>query len=115
MPIAPEKKIELAIDFAKAIGLLISGFWAAWTFQRLQRVRAAKLEIDEKSSRIRTNQLEQRASRTKLSAQQPQLSLNLTVTEDRSPSSEYKSLLYVTVAMTNQGEQNLEALSGPLP
>jgi hypothetical protein len=113
MQIAPDKKIELAIDLVKALGLLISGLWAAWTFQRLQRVRAAKLEIDEKSSRIRTSRLEQQASRTKLSAQQPQLSVNLMITEDRSPSSEYKSLLCVTVAMTNHGEQNLEALFEP--
>ena len=110
MLISPEKKVEFAIDIAKVVGLFISGLWVAWTFHKLQKVRAADLENNERSSRLRASRIEQQSSRTKLLAQQPQLSVGLSITEELSPSSSYETLLCVTVTLSNEGEQNLEAM-----
>ena len=103
-----DKKIELTLDIVKAIALLVSGLWAAWTFQKLQKVRAANLDIIERNSNLRKSKIEQQASRAKLLSQQPQLKVDLLLSEETSRSGE--SLLSVSVALTNQGEQNLMAM-----
>ena len=110
MLLSPDKKVEIAIDIAKVAGLFISGLWVAWTFHKLQKVRAADLENNERSSRLRASRIEQQSSRTKLLAQQPQLSVGLSITEELSRSSSYETLLCVTVTLANEGEQNLEAM-----
>jgi hypothetical protein len=110
LQLTPEKNFEIAINVAKVVGLFISGLWVAWTFHKLQKVRAADLENNERSSRLRASRLEQQAGRTKLLAQQPQLSVGLSITEEPSPSSDYESILCVAITLSNEGEQNLEAM-----
>ena len=91
-----DKSVELAIELSKAVALLVSGLWVAWTFQKLQKARAATLDVVERKNR--------------LLSQQPQLSIKLSITEEPSISDDFKSLLCIAVSLTNQGEQNLETI-----
>jgi len=56
------------------VGLVAGGLWAAWTFQKLQRVRAAELALQKSS-------IEQEELRTRLLRQQPQLDIQIDVAE----------------------------------
>jgi hypothetical protein len=98
---------EQVSETIKILGLFGSGLWAAWTFQKLQRVRAAELENNQRLSQIRTTQIEHQEVRVRLLRQQPQLAVRLNVTEEASPTDAYKSLLCVSVTLKNEGEQNL--------
>jgi len=96
------------------VGLIGGGLWAVWTFHKLQKVRSAELENNERLSTIQENlattqksHIEQEELRTRLLSQQPQLAIELNVTETWSPSGTCKSFLCATVTLKNEGEQNL--------
>jgi len=41
------------------VGLVASGLWAVWTFHKLQRVRAAELDDNQKLTAIQKSRIEQ--------------------------------------------------------
>jgi hypothetical protein len=90
-----------------AVGLIGGGLWAVWTFHKLQKVRAAELVNNEKLTAIQKSRIEQEELRTRLLSQQPQLAIELNVTETASLTETCKSFLCVTVTLKNEGEQNL--------
>jgi hypothetical protein len=100
--------LEQIADIIKMVGLVAGGLWAAWTFHKLQRVRAAELENNATLVAIQKSSIEQEELRTKLLRQQPQLDIQLDVVEKAPLTDTYKSSLCVTVILKNEGEQNLE-------
>jgi hypothetical protein len=100
--------LEQTSDIIKMVGLVAGGLWAAWTFHKLQRVRAAELENNAKLTAIQKSSIEQEELRTRLLRQQPQLDIQLNVAETAPLTETYKSSLCVTAILKNEGEQNLE-------
>jgi hypothetical protein len=100
--------IEQVFDLVKLVGLVVTGLWAAWTFQKLQKVRAAELENSQRLVEMRKSRIEQDEIRTRLLRQQPQLAIQLSITETPSVTGIPKSILCVTVTLKNEGEQNLQ-------
>ena len=100
--------VEQISDIAKIFGLVAAGLWAAWTFHKLQRVRAAELENRVRLTAIQKSATEHEELRTRLLRQQPQLDIQLNVSETGAVTETCKSSLCVTVTLENQGEQNLE-------
>lgn len=105
--------LDLISEIAKLVALIGGGLWAAWTFHKLQKVRAAELENNEKLAAIQKSHIEQEELRTRLLRQQPQLAVQLHVTETGFPTETYRSLLCVTVILKNEGEQNLRIKFAP--
>jgi hypothetical protein len=141
--------IEQLTEIGKMVGLLVAGFWTAWTFHRLHRVRAAELannktlteiekgRIDIEKSRteieksridiekarmdieksridaekgktdIEKSLIEQREIRERLRSQQPQLAIQLDVSESESSDPNFKAILAISVILKNEGAQNL--------
>src|SRR5438046_5033025 len=99
-------------EIVKMAGVVAGGLWAAWTFQKLQKVRAAELENNQKLTEIQKLRTEQEELRMRLLRQQPQLAMDLHVTETASPIASYKSFLCITVTLNNEGEQNLDVQFG---
>ena len=58
--------IEQISDIIKMVGLVAGGLWAAWTFHKLQRVRAAELENNARLTAIQKSSMEQEELRTRL-------------------------------------------------
>jgi hypothetical protein len=100
--------LEQIADIIKIVGLVTGGLWAAWTFHKLQRVRAAELENRARLTAIQRSTIEQEELRTRLLRQQPQLDIQLDVSETGPVTETCKSSLFVTVIVENQGQQNLE-------
>jgi len=90
-------------EIVKILGLVSGGLWAAWTFQKLQKVRDA-------DSKVKRELIDQQEIRARLLRQQPQLAIKLNVSEETSPTEAYKSLLCVTATLKNEGEQNLKVI-----
>jgi hypothetical protein len=100
--------LEQVSDIIKMAGLVAGGLWAAWTFHKLQRVRAAELENNAKLAAIQKSSIEQEELKTRLLRQQPQLDIQLNVAETAPLTETDKSSLCITVVLKNEGEQNLE-------
>jgi hypothetical protein len=90
------------------VGLIGGGLWAVWTFHKLRKVRSAELAIQESLAATQKSRIEEEELRRRLLSQQPQLAIELSVTETASPTETYKSFLGVTVTLKNEGEQNLQ-------
>src|SRR5215470_12122294 len=94
--------VEQIFDIIKIVGLVAGGLWAAWTFHKLQRVRAAELENRARLTAIQKSATEQEELRTRLLRQQPQLDIQLNVSEAGPVTETCKSSLCVTVTLENQ-------------
>jgi hypothetical protein len=92
--------VEQVSDLIKSVGLVVAGLWAAWTFYRLKKITDANLGIASKQM------INEEQSRKLLSAQ-PQLVVQLNALEIPSPADQYKSVLSITVTLSNLGTQNL--------
>jgi hypothetical protein len=92
--------VEQISDLIKSVGLVVVGLWAAWTFYHLQKIRDAKLGIAAK-------QMANEEQSRRLLGAQPQLVVQLNASEMPSPTDQYKSVLSVTVILSNLGTQNL--------
>jgi hypothetical protein len=105
--------IQEISEIIKVIGLVTGGLWAAWTFHKLQRVRAAELENNQRLAEIQKSRIEQEEIRARLLRQQPQLAIQIDVAEAASMTKTCKSLLCVKVILKNEGEQNLRVIFEP--
>lgn len=105
--------LEQISEIIKMVGLVAAGLWAAWTFHELKKVRAAELDNNQKLAAIQKSRIEQEELRMRLLRQQPQLAIQLNVTETASPTEKCKSYLCVTVILKNEGEQNLQVEFDP--
>jgi hypothetical protein len=94
-------------ELARLLGLLVAAFWVAWTFHKLQRVRAAQLENEARLAALEKIRLEQEELTAKRLRQQPQLAIQLEIVEVGTPTETYRSLLCISVVLKNEGEQNL--------
>jgi hypothetical protein len=95
-------------EVVKMVGLVSGGLWAAWTFHQLQRIRAAELENNQKLAAIQKSRIEQEELRMRILRQQPQLAIQLNVSESASLMEAYMSFLCITVILKNEGDQNLQ-------
>src|SRR5690242_12581657 len=100
--------LEQISEIIKMVGLVVAGLWAAWTFHKLQRVRAAVLENEEKLTAIQKSRAEHEELRTQLLRQQPQLAIKLDITETGFLTEKGKNFLCITAVLKNEGEQNFE-------
>jgi hypothetical protein len=105
--------VEPISDLIKVVGLVAGGLWAAWTFHKLQKVRAAELDNNTKLAAIQKSSIEQEELETRLLRQQPQLDIELNVDEKGPVTGTSKSSLCITVTLKNDGEQNLEVEFSP--
>ena len=105
--------VEQASEVIKMFGLVTGGLWAAWTFQKLQKVRAAELANNKTLTDIQKSRIEQEEIRARLLRQQPQLAVQLNVSETAPSTEPCRSFLCVTVILKNEGEQNLQVDFGP--
>ena len=99
--------VEQATAIIQMIGVVVGALWAAWSFHKLQRIRAAELDNESKLTMIQKTRLEQEEIRTQLLRRQPQLAIQLQITEAPSFNDIYKSFLCISVKLKNEGEQNL--------
>lgn len=93
------------VDIVKAVvetaAIAVAALWAAWTFHKLQSVRAAAAEINNKLTT--TREIERR-----LLSGQPNLDITFSeITEQYSPGAVGGSLI-VSVEIRNSGLRNLE-------
>jgi hypothetical protein len=100
--------VEQISEITKMIGVVAAGLWAAWTFHKLQKARAAELDNNTKLAGIRRSNIEHEELRTQLLRQQPQLEIDLNVAEAEPMREGDKSSLCVTVVLKNKGQQNLQ-------
>jgi hypothetical protein len=107
--------VQQISEIVKMAAVLVGGFWAAWTFHKLQKVRASELENRQKQTTIQKTRVEHKEARIRLLRQQPQLAIELQVSETVASVANYKSFLSVTVVLKNDGEQNLNLTFGPSP
>jgi hypothetical protein len=93
-------------DGVETLGLVGAGVWAAWTFHKLQKVRAAEIQNRKGILEIRRARLSEQELRTRLVQRQPVLQIGLRVEEE----SEQRptSFLRITVTLANRGDQNLK-------
>ncbi len=94
-------------DIIKVVGLVAGGLWTAWTFHKLQKVRAAEVENNRMLAEIQKSRLEQQEMRTRLLRQQPQFAIELKVVETVRLTGTPKDCLGVTVTLKNEGDQNM--------
>jgi hypothetical protein len=141
--------LQQVTEIVKTVGLICAGAWTAWTFYRLQTIRAAELannktlieieknrvdiektreetyktrleiektRVDVVKSRVDTektradiakNRVEQDEIKERIRSQQPQLAIQLEVSESASPNPTYKSILAICVVVKNEGSQPL--------
>jgi hypothetical protein len=102
-------------EIMKMAAVVVGGLWAAWTFQKLQKAQAAELGNRAKRTAIETSRVEQEEGRTRMLRQQPQLAIDIKVTETAASAAGYASLLGISVTVKNEGEQNLKIEFGPSP
>lgn len=89
----------------EAIAIAVGGLWVAWTFHKLQSVRAANAEINN-------NVATARESDRRLLGEQPNLDITfLEIVEQSFPSAGNRSLI-VSVELRNSGVRNLEIAFG---
>ncbi len=97
-----------AADLLKAVGMVGAGFWAAWTFHKLQKPLAAELENRKKLVDVQKARLEQEDLRAQLLSHQPNPDITLQATHYPDDASPRKTYLSVTVTIANRGTQNFE-------
>lgn len=100
--------VEQVSEIVKMLGLVSGGLWAAWTFHKLQKVRAAEIDNNQKLSQIQKASIEQEEIRTRLLRQQPQLAIHIKAVEMAPVTEGGKTLFCITVTLKNEGEQNLK-------
>src|SRR5215475_10176594 len=86
--------VDEVLNIAKTAAIAGGGFWAVWTFSRLQKVRTAQLENEARLS--------------DLLRKQPNLSAKLEVRELPVQERLGRSFLTVLVALKNEGTQNAD-------
>lgn len=102
-------------EIVKMVTVVVAGFWAAWTFHKLEKVRAAELQNRRTEADIQKSRVDQQEGMTRLLRQQPQLAIDFDVTETPANAGTYKSFLGVCVTVKNEGEQNLNIEFGLSP
>src|SRR5215813_1531643 len=100
-------------EIVKMVAVAVGGLWAAWTFHKLQKVRAAELKNRQTEVEIQKSRAEHEELRMRVLRQQPQLAVELRATETASSTKGYKSFLCITVVLKNEGEQNLDLQFSP--
>lgn len=94
-------------EIVKMLAVVIGGLWVAWTFHKLQKVRAAEIDSNKKLAETERVNIERRNLLTQILRQQPQLAIRMDVSETDPVPGLGSSLLCVTVTLKNEGDQNL--------
>jgi hypothetical protein len=88
---------------AETIAIAVGGLWAAWTFHKLQRVRASEAEVNKSLA-------ETRETERRLAAQEPNLEVEFIEVIEHHVSEAEKGYLAVTIQLSNSGLRNLEVI-----
>lgn len=100
--------VETIASSVDAVGLVVGGLWVAWTFHKLQRVRAAEVDVqktlaDTQKTTAETLELDHRRV-----SQQPNLEVTFSqMVEHETPESDC-TYLAVTTDLLNSGSRNLQ-------
>ena len=81
--------------------LVCGGLWTAWTFHKLQRVRAAQFAIEK-------SRIDQEEGTERLLSRQPQPAIDIKVTETGPLTKASEHYLSITITVTNQGQLNFD-------
>jgi hypothetical protein len=99
--------VDTIKSLVETIALAASGLWIAWTFHKLQSVRAAEAKIQNDLRAADKSTVEIREAERRLLSQQPNLEIAFTeVLEHRAPDG--RRYLAVTVELQNSGARNLK-------
>jgi hypothetical protein len=113
-------------ELVKTTALVVGGLWAVWTFHKLRKVREAEAKIDRDLAETQKalaetqkilaetqkSHLDQQEGMTRLLRQQPELAVELSVTESWDLNRS-QGCLCVNVALEDKGEQNLKVWFHP--
>jgi hypothetical protein len=91
---------EQAAKIVELAALVSGGFWAVYTFYKLQKVRTENLNIEQAVLKIQKD-------RQEFLRKQPLLSIDLKATETGALPAAAGNCLHVTAILKNEGEQNL--------
>jgi hypothetical protein len=94
------ESVDVLKGLAETTAIAVGGLWAAWTFHKLQKVRASEAEVNKSLT-------ETQVSERQLVAQEPNLEVEFVeVVEHYVPGAE-KGHLAVTIQLSNSGLRNL--------
>ena len=95
--------VDLVKSSLEAAAIAVGGLWAAWTFHKLQSVRAAQAAIDQ-------NVAASRESERRLLREQPNLDIIFSEISEFYPPSGGSGSLLITVEVRNSGVRNLQVI-----
>jgi hypothetical protein len=94
-------------SLVETIAIAVGGLWVAWTFHKLQSVRAAEANLASTLKATEKTSLDAKESERRLLAQQPNLDISIVdLAQHQSPGSEQRHLA-LGVNLRNLGSRNL--------
>jgi hypothetical protein len=103
--------IKATAEIVKTVGLVASGIWVAWTFNKLQKAREAEAGINQKLAETQKGlaetqkyHIDQQEGMTRLLRQQPVLAIELSATESWD-SDQSQGYLCVNVVLEDKGDK----------
>ena len=102
--------LEHVRSLVETIGVLGTGAWAAWTFHKLQAVRAAEVDIQGKIAEAKKSDAEKEEIRQRIIGQQPLLDIDIRAKQVGAAGASAPLFLYVIILLKNEGQQNLEVI-----
>jgi hypothetical protein len=100
--------LDQAIEILKVVGLVGAGVWAAWTFHRLQRTRAAEIAINKELAETERASIGNAEARRNLISQQPVMNIELHVSEHALATKKCELALCVEANIRNEGKQDFK-------
>lgn len=97
------ESVDVLKGLAETVAIAVGGLWAAWTFHKLQRVRASEADVNKSLT-------ETRVSERQLVAQEPNLEIEFVEVVEHYVSEAEKGYLAVTIQLSNSGIRNLAVI-----
>lgn len=95
--------VDLIKSSVETAAIAVGGLWTAWTFHKLQSVRASDAEINR-------NIAESRESERRLLSEQPNLDIAFSDVSEFRPANNLSAFLKISVAVKNSGLRNLQVV-----
>lgn len=108
MDVLDLESVQAVKSIVETIAVVIGGLWIAWTFHKLQSVRASEADISNKLREADKSQAETHEAARRLLSQQPNLEIEFDdFLEHTEEGVEGGSFLGVTLHLRNTGSRNL--------
>jgi len=103
-----QEGVETFRSIVEMIAIAITGLWVAWTFHRLQSVRASEAAIAKTLMETKKNAVESAEADQRLLSQQPNLDIEFSqIVEHAAGEAATGSFLGLTIKLHNSGSRNL--------